>query len=511
MAEQFIELWRVFGWPGEQVLDTEEQQIAARLQSCLAEFGALDELLGSMSFATAVREFEQLTRETSFEPRSLPAPITIIDSSAVDGLQFDAMWVTDIDESHWPPPAKPDPFIPIALQVAAGMPQATAQLTREHARRRFVAMQSMAANVTFSWAHHDKDVEVLPSPWLRELGIPEDAHTSKVESPITYAAAIFLVKPQLETLLEKSAPALTNMHARGGTRIFELQSHCPFRAFGELRLDAKPLDQVVPSIDARERGTLIHAALADIWSALGGSEGLHARSDDELVSLVRTTLARHATQFLDGASLHRARMLQIEQELAAERIVALLNLDRQRSAFRVVGRPETQEEATIGALHFAMRLDRTDELLDETHRGERVIVDYKTGNNISTRSWVRSRPEQPQLPLYAVTHPQGLAAVAFATVGAKGVAYEGVARDVSVLPGIKAFNDKYLPAPYTQWSGLLAFWDQVISALANDFVSGDARVDPLPTACHHCRLNALCRVYEIDEGLTLQEEGEDVP
>jgi RecB family exonuclease len=174
-----------------------------------------------------------------------------------------------------------------------------------------------------------------------------------------------------------------------------------------------------------------------------------------------------------------------------------------------VGRPETKEQAAVGALRFELRLDRMDELLDEAHRGERIIVDYKTGSNVSTQSWTRERPEQPQLPLYAVTHPQSLAAVAFATVSANGVSYQGVARDDGLLPGIKAFNDKYLPAPYVQWNGLLAYWEGVITRLANEYFAGAALVDPLPTACRYCHLSTLCRVHEVKEASVLQESMAD--
>jgi len=83
-------------------------------------------------------------------------------------------------------------------------------------------------------------------------------------------------------------------------------------------------------------------------------------------------------------------MLQIEQDLAAERILALLELDRQRAAFRVVGRPESREQASVGKLSCELRLDRMDELLDEAHRdeltGQKIIVDYKTGGTVSPQS-----------------------------------------------------------------------------------------------------------------------------
>jgi probable DNA repair protein len=507
-AEQFIALWRAFGWPGEQSLNSDEQQIVARLQACLAEFGALDELLGPLSFVAAVREFEQLARNTSFEPRSLPAPINIMDPQTAADLQVEALWVAGMDETQWPPAATPDPFIPIALQVRANMPNATAQLARERARGQFAALQGAAAHVVFSWARKDEDVEILPSPWLSEF----EARVDAMPSADTYAGRIFASKPTLATQIEKSAPPLQHARARGGSRIFELQSLCPFRAFAELRLGAQPLDAVVPSVDARERGTLIHAALADVWDRLADSATLQSMSVEQLTAEIRTALARHAAKLLDGASLHRVRMLQIEQELAAERILALLELDKLRAPFRMVGRPETQEQATVGKLSFELRLDRMDEVLNRTSSGDstnpRVIIDYKTGDNVSAQSWFRERPEQPQLPLYAVTHPESLAAVAFAKLSAKGVAYQGVARDEGVLPGVQAFNGKSLPPPYTEWQELIDYWRSVIERLAEQFITGDARVDPLPTACRYCHLSTLCRVHE---QTTVVDEDEDSP
>jgi len=495
MAEAFVALWRSFGWPGERALNSDDKQIVARLQEALGEFGALDELLGPLTFSEAVREFVQLVRNADFEPRSAAAPITIIDAHDVDGLRFDALWVAGMDETRWPPAPAPDTFLPYALQVNVGMPTANAPLMRQHARNQFERLQGMAGEVVFSWAEMDQDIAIEPSPWLQEIGTPQ---SDRCDSTPGYAARVFAARPSLEVIAELTTPAVSARRVRGGARIFELQSLCPFRAFAELRLGAEPMDAVAPDVDARERGTLMHAALADVWQTLGGSEGLKARSRDELTVLVRTALAKHAQKLMDGASPHRVRMLQIEQDIATGRMLALLDLDQQRASFRVFGRPETKEQANVGRLAFELRLDRMDELLDAAHHGQRVIVDYKTGNNVKSSSWISERPEQPQLPLYAVTHPTELAAVAFVTLGAKGVGYQGVARDEGLLPGMKAFDSNKLPAPHTGWTGLLQHWQAVIERLADEFADGRADVDPLPNACRYCHLASMCRIGEME-------------
>jgi hypothetical protein len=48
--------------------------------------------------------------------------------------------------------------------------------------------------------------------------------------------------------------------------VFQYQAACPFRAFVELRLGAEDLEVPVPGLDARQRGTLIHAALEVFWT-----------------------------------------------------------------------------------------------------------------------------------------------------------------------------------------------------------------------------------------------------
>jgi probable DNA repair protein len=492
MAERFSQLWRMFGWPGDINPDSDEQQIISRLRECLSEFGALDDLLGPLSYTEAAREFEAHVRNTTFEPRGTPASVTIVDVQGIDGLHFDALWVTGMTESLWPPPPTPDPFIPIGLQISAGIADATATRVREQARRRFNQLRGLAADIVFSCPRTVDDVEVLPCAWLSELSTLTEAP----EPAIEYAAKVFAHKPVLETAVEAKGRALLEYDAAGGTRIFELQSHCPFRAYAELRLGALPLDRVVPNVDARERGTLLHAALADVWRTLKDSERLRASTFEQLEALTRTQLARHAGKLLEGASPHRVRMIQIEQDLAAERILSLLALDAARPPFQVA-ELETAERAVAGSLQFKMRLDRVDELLSPQHNRGRVIIDYKSSHSVSARSWFSDRPEQPQLPVYAVTHPQRLVAVAFATLSAKGVGYQGIADIEGVLPEVKQLSGKQVTAEFGDWKGLMDHWQTVVTRLANEFAEGEARVDPLPNACRYCHLSTVCRIHEM--------------
>jgi hypothetical protein len=50
----------------------------------------------------------------------------------------------------------------------------------------------------------------------------------------------------------------------------------------------------------------------------------------------------------------------------------------------------------------------------------------------------------------------------------------------------------------TDWAALRASWSATLERLATDFASGVATIDPLPSACAHCHLTALCRRHEHD-------------
>src|SRR5213078_2841273 len=120
---------------------------------------------------------------------------------------------------------------------------------------------------------------------------------------------------------------------------------------------------------------------------------------------------------------------------------------------------------------------------------QRAPIDYKTGGMMTPRQWEGPRPDDPQLPLYAVAAPEELAAVTFAKLRPGDMKFLGYSRAEHLLPNVTLYRD---------WPKLLEQWKKDAEALGQAFAAGDAHVDPKEElkTCRRCDLQTLCRVYE---------------
>ena len=139
--------------------------------------------------------------------------------------------------------------------------------------------------------------------------------------------------------------------------------------------------------------------------------------------------------------------------------------------------------------------------MDRLADGSHALIDYKTGAQLTPRQWMGERPEEPQLPLYAVSAEEDVSAVAFAKFRAGQMRYMGYARDKNAIPKL---------THYPSWDSLLAEWKSSLEGLAQGFAGGDARVDPKKglTTCRNCDLQTLCRVHERLDALEAEEDEE---
>jgi ATP-dependent helicase/nuclease subunit B len=293
---------------------------------------------------------------------------------------------------------------------------------------------------------------------------------------------------------DRIAPPLEANAARGGTAILADQAACPFRAFARHRLRAEGLEKTEPGLGPAERGQLLHTLMARAWRSLGSQSALAAMEPRRLEALVADA-ARVAIAKLRGERPGRldGRFAELERERLTQVALAWLDIERSRSPFEVLMQ-EAELAIEAGGLAFRGRIDR----MDRFEGGGVAVIDYKTGSP-RVADWLGDRPEDPQLPLYALAAGDEVTAVAFACLKAGKLGFSGLAREEGLLPGVGTVEGHVTARKLAaSWSELIDGWRQATARLAGDFARGEASVDPKrPFAtCEHCGLSALCRVRE---------------
>ncbi|HWG70362.1 MAG TPA: PD-(D/E)XK nuclease family protein, partial [Steroidobacteraceae bacterium] len=173
-----------------------------------------------------------------------------------------------------------------------------------------------------------------------------------------------------------------------------------------------------------------------------------------------------------------------ERERMTQVLGKWLDVERRRQPFEVE-RLEHGAHLLRANLDFSVRIDRVDRLAD----GARVLIDYKTGN--AGADWRGARPDNPQLPVYALLHPEQLVAVAYGRVNAGECGFIAEAE----RPGVfKEHSRASALEGEPNLKSLIDVWSLRIEGLAADFAAGRAAVAPTLAACRTCRLQGLCRV-----------------
>lgn len=263
-----------------------------------------------------------------------------------------------------------------------------------------------------------------------------------------------------------TAPTLNLAHepVRGGAGLFKEQAACPFNAFARLRLGATSIDDPVAGFSAIERGNLLHDALAMIWRELKDQQTLLALDEPALTKLIdlNTQSAIDSLKQKRGTSIG-VFYAQLEQERLTQLIHEWLTQEKMRPAFSVVA-IEEEVQLQFAGLPLKLRIDRIDQL----HNGELILIDYKTGQP-NAKSWQGERMDEPQLPLYAVTATEPVAAISFAQINAKAMKWIGTGE-------LNLNHDGITPGKIS-WDQQLQDWQMHLQQLAADFIQGDARVD----------------------------------
>ncbi|HEX3850068.1 MAG TPA: PD-(D/E)XK nuclease family protein, partial [Polyangiaceae bacterium] len=548
-----------------------EQQTVVRFYELLDEFGQLASAARSISRDNAIQWFTELATRTAFRPADDDAVITISSVLAAPVVRYDAIWIAGLHAEAFPQPVQPDPFIPLAAQLAAGVPAASASGRLAEARALVSSWRECADELVLSAPARSEDLELLPSPLLAEWLV--DAHAARprtrgtstdlgrpvittdavtldqglmagrtgsqasarsrssdgqpaASSPTALTGSIWLpVRVHREGLLETFDDPIgpewpIEQPLPSGTRSLELQNQCPFRAYAELRLGSTPLDAPEPGIAADLRGQLLHAALQKLWERLRDSRGLAALSEAALDATIHRCVEEAADETTRRSPSQKPRVAapnDTQGDLFGEphRSPALTRECRRATRLIHALCSVERERAPFRVESTELDSKLTLKGAELRIRIDRVDALESGGRAIldyksgrrTTADWYGERPSHPQLLAYLAALGDDVVAMATVNVTAREVRFDGIANSAELLPKVKGVEGAFGTDPLDAWPTRRDEWVARVERLAADFVAGRAVVDPKPGACDYCHVASICRIADRVETSDVSDAG----
>ncbi len=316
--DEFNTLLSTLGWPCNETLNSTEYQQAWSFKQAMTAFQMLGQVQQNMGLQDAIGRLQTLAGETLFQPQGEAAPVQVVGILEAAGLRFDHLWVMGLSDDRWPPPATPNPLLPISLQRSLNLPHASPRRELEYAALITERVLASAPEVVVSHAASAGGNELRVSPLIAEIQLMTMEQLELV--PTADVRRVGFGTAELEQMVDDTAPPLPpGSQLSGGSSLLADQSACPFRAFAKHRLGARLVEDPVSGVDARIKGIMVHRVLQELWGQLGSQEKLLHLGASELKQLVSDEVSKELSRLRPSRPETLApRFVQMEQERVTE-------------------------------------------------------------------------------------------------------------------------------------------------------------------------------------------------
>ena len=433
----------------------------------------------------------------------LHAPLSLL------GTRYQYVFVLGSAEGILPAPIENDPVLDFQERkqlMRAGLPLESAAQTAQREAFSFYALLEVATTaVTFSYPQLLGKEELLPSPYLEQLGIkpcspsslpiasPEEARRvdlrqehSASDAVLANAIHAWRVEQRRESSQEPDEyDGVVGLPIEPSSRVFSASQltalgQCPFKWFAEGVLNLKELPEAESDLSPSLKGQLYHRTLELALANVKDAEDLRSLDTEQLPTAFAQAEQELACPTLPGWDVRRAEHIEVLSRNFAEEkflppgteIVAL----------------ETQFKAQWYGLRVRGRVDRIDQrsqqapssdggvICDCTDSGL-VLLDYKTSSTkpAGIKNEAAKANIDIQLPLYM----EAVQTALYPDEPVTDAYYYSVTKHKK-LAGAK--RDK---------SALAAFAEQVKSSLQTGYYPVKPDVDQ--HVCRFCPFDLVCR------------------
>ena len=481
-AKHFLTYLEKFGWPSKE-LGIKEQRQAQAMRSCLTEFSTLEFVHAEMDFNLALKSLRRIYQNKRLQGNQVFAPIQIMDFNEAYGLNFEYLWVAQQSDSVLPEARKINPLIPFAWQKKRNISQSTPELCLTDAQKRIAHLKLAAHKINFSYVASEDSQNIQKPGLLSDLSF-------ETQLPLENRVLDGTNSDWIEET--HGAPYIDEKTI--GTSLFKYQSECPFKAYAKIRLLSTKLENSTYGLTALERGRLLHKSLEKIWQRIGDSETLAIALENEHLEIQLWEIIDNVlSDFERNLNFQLSSRLKfIEQTRLVKLTLAWLKLESDREGFSV---NSTEQEifVEINGLQVKGYVDRMDQIDDVGF----AIIDYKSGVQ-SSNSWFGDRPDEPQMPIYALAEKNKVVAVVYANLKPGNHSFNGISKSQDIFPGIKAYDElSEFRRRGMSWAELMPYWREQLNAIAEDFKAGLAVPDPKKGSqtCNYCEMQSLCRIH----------------
>ncbi len=499
-AQKWYEFLQAINWSEKRQLSSVEFQTREAWNNNIEQMTHFDQLLGEISWSAFRKLFKRIIAETLFQPKTADLSIQIMGILEAVSLTFDKVRVCGLDNRLWPARSNPNPFIPFDIQRQHQTPNATAERELEISEQLLQSLECSAKQVIFSHPVMDGEQSLNVSPLLEKYPAERVANNNSFLSPAKQISAA----PKATILIDDDkACALKQAEVRGGSKLLQDIAKCQFRAFAHHRLYANAVDEAREGIDPLDRGNLVHAILESCWLHLFKNKQQHLlelTEQEKLPSAIEPYISAALTQLQkDRPTPLSQAVIDLEKRRLKRLLLEWLQMELQREEFTVIAN-EKKIDAPIAAHVIKLQIDRIDKLPD----GSLAIIDYKTGQ-VDRNNWFGSRPQEPQLPLYAtVLADQNctIGALLYGQVKTGGCQFTGVIRDKEQLSMLhKNFDAEALLNPDARsLNEQIYIWRKNLTSLLDEYVHGHSAVSPKDDkVCAYCDLHGFCRIGEMSQ------------
>ncbi|MDQ6989453.1 MAG: PD-(D/E)XK nuclease family protein [Mariprofundaceae bacterium] len=472
----------------EQAVSSDELAQVQNWRDLIHNMSKLDDFCPVLTWAEARARLQEYAFEHPFRPAPGHANIQVMGVLEAAGLRFDHAFILGMDDQTWPPAAKPHPLIPHHIQVLHQTPHANHEREWVFAQSVWQHLIHVAPTLNISYAKSKAHQEVQASSMLDVIA----AHTpAQSYASSRYAYTLQQHQADMKDINDTALAVSSAEKIRGGTSILASQSACAFQAFAQHRLQLQGIETPTLGLNPAEQGSLLHKALELFWQAASNHANLSKWIDSQ-------SLHQHIEQSIEQAwSSLKGTVTPMIKGLEKQRLQTLIHrwlmLESERIAFKVL-ETEGKRDVSFGQ-HRALTLQTRIDRIDQDIEGNRIILDYKTGV-CSAKDALGERPESPQLPAYLLAEQDvghEVAGLVYAQVRHDGLSFQGFLREQTTLPQFKTARGQEKTSEH--WQHLQQQWRETLDSLADDFMAGQAKVQPKSIlSCRYCGFSGLCRI-----------------